>query len=153
MAKLTESYLRKLIKQSLNEMGGMSQDPVDQGHNALRRAFDFLNDALLSADPETKQSIDSALNELNTLQEILSDLDEDYMMRESRKRKLGESRDFGPPGSPKPKQRVENTSLVYKRAKKKIESDLKLSPAEKKAVIELLNEYIEDYSGGPDYGI
>jgi hypothetical protein len=94
MAKLTESYLRGMIKQAINEMGdmdgmrgmgGMSADPMDQALNSLRRAFDYLNDAALTADPETKGSIDSALRELMTVQEALSSVDEDYMLSESRK--------------------------------------------------------------------
>jgi len=90
MAKLTESYLRGMIKQVINEMGdmdvrGMSADPMDQALNSLRRAFDYLNDAVLAADPETKESIDSALRELMTVQEALSSVDEDYMLSESRK--------------------------------------------------------------------
>lgn len=89
--KLTESYLRGIIKQAINEMGdmdgmrGMSADPMDQALNSLRRAFDYLNDAALTADPETKGSIDSALRELMTVQEALSSVDEDYMLSESRK--------------------------------------------------------------------
>jgi hypothetical protein len=89
MAKLTESYLRGMIKQAINEMhdmgGSMSADPMDQALNSLRRAFEYLNDAALTADPETKGSIDSALRELMTVQEALSSVDEDYMLSESRK--------------------------------------------------------------------
>jgi len=86
MAKLTESYLRGMIKQVINEMGGsMSADPMDQALNSLRRAFDYLNDAALTADSETKESIDSALRELMTVQEALPSVDEDYMLSESRK--------------------------------------------------------------------
>jgi len=96
MAKLTESYLRNMIKQAINEMGGMggsmSADPMDQALNSLRRAFDYLNDALLDADPETKQSIDSAIKELMTVQEALSSVDDDYMLRESRKSRTAPKR-------------------------------------------------------------
>ena len=98
MAKLTERYLRNMIKQVMNEMGemggmgGMSASPMDQALNSLRRAFDYLNDAALTADSEAKQSINSALEELMTVQEALSSIDEDYMLSESRKRKLAPRR-------------------------------------------------------------
>lgn len=98
MARLTESYLRGMIKQAINEMGemggmgGMSASPMDQALNSLRRAFDYLNDAALTADSEAKQSINSALEELMTVQEALSSIDEDYMLSESRKRKLAPRR-------------------------------------------------------------
>ena len=49
------------------------------------QTFDYLNDAALTSDPETKGSIDSALRELMTVQEALSSVDEDYMLSESRK--------------------------------------------------------------------
>jgi len=102
MAKLTESYLRGMIKQVINEMhdmdgmggmgGSMSADPMDQALNSLRRAFDYLNDAALTSDPETKGSIDSALRELMTVQEALSSVDEDYMLSESRKSRTAPKR-------------------------------------------------------------
>jgi hypothetical protein len=154
MAKLTESYLRGMIKQVMNEM--YDDSPAALGNAADEYSmggFDSIEETAkrLGVDPmKLKAFVEAEQAGASAMYDEMGDDPNDYIA-ESRRRKLAES--FGPPGSSdKPKKRMENTSLVYKRAKIKIESGKPLSPAEKKAVIELLNEYIEDYSGGPDYG-
>lgn len=77
MAKLTESYLKSMIKQVLNEVemytpSGSPRTTEDSIEDALSRALRFLQDASLDAGPEAKQDIDGAIEEIMHAQEMIA---------------------------------------------------------------------------------
>lgn len=96
MAKLTESYLRSLIKQTLNEVemytpSGSPRTTEDSIEDSLSRALRFLQDASLDAGPEAKQDIGAAIEEIMHVQEMLAQ-GLGGGLAESRKRKLAPRR-------------------------------------------------------------